>query len=211
MSCSTSWATTPRPDVGHPSVVELHTDRIVLRSWRPEDRAPFAALNADPVVMEFFPSTATTAESDDFADRIEAGFAERGWGLWAVDVRGVEGVAGFVGYVGLTPVPDDLPPAPAVEVGWRLARPAWGHGIATEAAAAALRFAFDGLGLDEVVSFTSVPNLRSQGVMRRIGLVPRPERDFDHPRVDPASPLHRHVVYALTAAEWREAQGAGAG
>lgn len=192
---------TSGPDPTRP--VTLRTDRLVLRPWRPEDRAPFAALNADPEVMEFFPSTATAAQSDEFADRIEAGFAERGWGLWVVDVTGVDGLAGFVGYVGLTPVPDDLPPAPGVEVGWRLARHAWGHGIASEAAAAALRYGFDDLGLDEIVSFTSVPNVRSQAVMRRIGLVPRPERDFDHPRLDPASPLRRHVLHALTADEWR--------
>lgn len=185
------------------------TGRLVLRPWRPEDRAPFAALNADPVVMEWFPSTATTAESDAFADHIEAGFAERGWGLWAVEAVAVEGFSGFAGYVGLTPVPEDLPVAPAVEVGWRLARAAWGYGIATEAATASLRFAFDELGLDEVVSFTSVPNERSQAVMRRIGLVRRPGRDFDHPRIAPGSPIRRHVVWSVTAGAWRERGGPG--
>lgn len=190
-------------DVPRVEPIVLRTDRLILRPFETADRAPFSELNADPAVMEWFPSTLTRAQSDDFADRIDVGFAARGWGLWAVDAVAVDGVAGFVGFVGLTPVPDDLPPAPAVEVGWRLARAAWGRGIASEAATASLRFAFDELGLVEVVSFTAVPNERSQAVMCRIGLTRRPERDFDHPRLDPASRLYRHVVYAATADEWR--------
>ena len=144
--------------------------------------------------------TLTRDQSDAFVDRIEACWEERGLGLWAIEVPGV---APFIGYVGLWPA-DDLAGPGSVEVGWRLARVHWGHGYATEAAREALRFGFEEVGLDEVVSFTVPQNERSRRVMERIGLRHDPSRDFDHPRVDPlANPeLVRHVLYRLNRADW---------
>ncbi len=165
----------------------IRTERLVLRQWREEDKVPFAALNADPVVMEHFPSTMTREQSDAFADFNIATIAERGWGLWAVEADGV-----FIGFVGL----NEPRFRPGVEIGWRFARHAWGHGYATEAAQAVLEFARDALGLDEVISFTSTTNMRSQRVMERIGMTHDPRDDFDHPNVDDPR-LRRHVLYRL--------------
>ena len=165
----------------------IRTERLVLRQWRDQDREPFAALNADPVVMEHFPSTMTREASDAFVDFNIATIAARGWGLWAVEADGE-----FIGFVGL----NEPNFRPGVEIGWRLAREAWGHGYATEAARAVLAFARDELGLDEVISFTSTTNVRSQRVMERIGMTHDPADDFDHPRVDDPR-LRRHVLYRL--------------
>ena len=181
------------PERGHPT--SLPTDRLLLRRWRPEDRAPFAALNADPEVMEHFPARLTRAESDAFVDRIEAGFAEHGFGLWAVEVRAT---GEFIGFTGLAVPSFEAPFTPAVEIGWRLARPGLGHGYASEAAGRALDAAFTTYGLAEVVSFTSVTNVRSQAVMRRIGMTHDPADDFDHPRLPPGHRLQRHVLYRAT-------------
>jgi ribosomal-protein-alanine N-acetyltransferase len=174
-------------------VSELRTARLLLRPWRDEDREPFAALNADPEVMEHFPSTMTRAQSDAFVDFIVATTAERGWGIWAVEVVAT---GEFIGFVGLNEPRFDAHFTPAVEIGWRLARNAWGHGYATEAARAVLEHAFTELELDEVVSFTSTTNLRSQRVMERIGMTHDPADDFDHPRVTDER-LRRHVLYRL--------------
>jgi RimJ/RimL family protein N-acetyltransferase len=174
--------------------MEIRTDRLVLRSWREEDRQPFAAMNADPVVMEYFPAPLTPVESDAFADRIERHLNDRGYGLWAVEILGA---APFIGFVGLADVPADLPPAPGVEIGWRLAREHWGCGYATEAARAALHFAFKSLELVEVVSFTSATNKRSRRVMERLGMSRDRSGDFDHPRLPPGNPLRPHVLYRL--------------
>ena len=182
------------PERGHPT--SLHTDRLLLRRWRPEDRAPFAALNADPEVMEHFPARLTRAESDAFVDRIEAGFAEHGFGLWAVEVQAT---GEFIGFTGLAVPSFDAPFTPAVEIGWRLARPAWGRGYASEAARGALDAAFTTYGLAEVVSFTSEDNVRSQAVMRRIGMTHDPADDFDHPRLPPGHRLNRHVLWRIKA------------
>ena len=165
----------------------IRTERLLLRAWRDEDREPFAALNADPVVMEHFPATMSREASDAFVDFNMTTIAARGWGLWAVEVVAT---GEFIGFVGLNE-PDFMP---GVEVGWRLKRDAWGHGYATEAGAAAIRYGFDELGLDEIVSFTSTTNLRSQRVMERLGMTRDPDEDFDHPRVhDPR--IRRHVLY----------------
>ena len=178
----------------------IRTARLLMRRWRDEDRGPFAALNADPAVMEHMTATLTRDQSDAHVDRIEACWNERGLGLWAIEVPGV---APFIGYVGLWPA-DDLTGAGTVEVGWRLARAHWGNGYATEAACEALRFGFEQVGLDEIVSFTVPQNQRSRRVMERIGLRHDPSGDFDHPRVDPvADPaLVRHVLYRLSRAGW---------
>ena len=127
---------------------ELRTDRLLLRHWRASDHEPFAALNADPAVMRYFPAPVDRATSDAFADRMQSQLESRGWGLWAVERAGA-----FIGFVGLMEVYDDMPCAPGVEVGWRLAAPHWGQGYAPEAAREALRVAFGGLHLAEVVSF----------------------------------------------------------
>jgi RimJ/RimL family protein N-acetyltransferase len=171
----------------------LRTPRLVLRQWRPGDCDSFAALNADPEVMRFFSAPMTREESDALAQRAEREIAERGWGLWAAEL---EGSAPFIGFVGLAVPSFDAHFTPAVEVGWRLSREQWGNGYATEAARAATAFGFDELGLDEIVSFTSVVNEPSRRVMERLGMTHDPQEDFDHPSVSDG-PLRRHVLYRL--------------
>ena len=139
------------------------TDRLVLRRWRDTDRAPFARMNADPVVMEHYVAPLTEAESNAMVDRIDAHFDEHGWGLWAVD------------------------------------HASWGHGYAPEAARATLDHGFNELGLDEIVSFTTATNLRSQRVMQKLGMTRDPADDFEHPNVPPGHPLRPHVLYRITA------------
>jgi RimJ/RimL family protein N-acetyltransferase len=178
----------------------VETPRLLLRRWQPEDRAPFAALNADAAVMEHFPAPLSRAESDALVDRIEAGLDERGWGLWAVEVRHS---GAFIGFVGLNPATFDAPFTPAIEVGWRLARQHWGHGYATEGAGAALDFGFDELTLDEIVSFTTHANVRSRRVMERLGMHRDPADDFDNPNVPEGNPVRPHVLYRLDRASWQ--------
>jgi len=155
----------------------VRTARLELRQWREDDLALFAALNADPETMRFFPSALTREQSDSLAERARAQIAERGWGLWAVEVFDSDR---FIGFVGLAEPRFEAHFTPAVEVGWRLARDAWGRGYATEGGRAALAFAFDELGLDEVVSFTAVVNERGDGETRD---EPRPRRRL-RPSVD---------------------------
>jgi RimJ/RimL family protein N-acetyltransferase len=175
---------------------ELETPRLRLRRWRAADREPFAALNADPAVMEHFPAPLGRGESDELVERIELGFARRGFGLWAVEVRESRE---FVGFTGLAVPSFEAHFMPAVEVGWRLARSAWGNGYATEAGRAALAFGFEEAGLPEVVSLTSVGNLRSRAVMERLGMTRDPTDDFGHPLLPERHPLYRHVLYRLRA------------
>jgi RimJ/RimL family protein N-acetyltransferase len=159
-------------------------------------------MNADPEVMECLPRTLSTAQSDALIERIEAGFQANAYGLWAVELPGE---APFIGFVGLARVEFDVFFAPAVEVGWRLARPFWGRGLASEAARAALAFGFEQCGLAEVVSFTVEGNARSRAVMERLGMRRDPREDFDHPLLAEGDPLRRHVLYRLTAQERPEA------
>ncbi|MEO3432454.1 GNAT family N-acetyltransferase [Inquilinus sp. CAU 1745] len=173
---------------------ELETKRLRLRAWRAEDLEPFAALNADPEVMEHFPATLDRVESDTLAAGIQAHFAERGFGLWAVEAPGA---VPFAGFVGLSVPRRTLPFTPCVEVGWRLARHCWGRGYATEAAQAALSFGFGTLGLEEIVSFTAAGNLRSRRVMERLGMSRDETDDFDHPALPEGHRLRRHVLYRL--------------
>ncbi len=175
---------------------ELRTERLLLRRWRPADREPFARINADPVVMEFFPGLQSPQVSDEMIEEFERGFERDGFGLWAVEIPGEMGLAGFVG---LMRVAADLPFAPAVEVGWRLTPQAWGRGIAYEAARASIDFGFTMAGLTEVVSMTSVLNLRSRRLMERLGMKRDPAEDFDHPRIAAGHRLERHVLYRLAA------------
>ncbi len=176
------------------TVTQLETNRLILRPWRDSDVAGFAALNADPEVMRYFPAPMSRAESDAFAGRIRADMAARGWGLWAVEV--VDG-APFIGFVGLSPAVFAAHFTPAMEVGWRLSRDAWGHGYATEAARAAVAYGFETLGCDEIVSFTAGINTPSRRVMERIGMTRDTDGDFEHPKVPPGSPLRSHVLYRL--------------
>jgi ribosomal-protein-alanine N-acetyltransferase len=177
-------------------VTPMPTERLVLRQWRDEDRKPFAVLNADPEVMEFYPAPLTEAESNAFVDRIEASFAERGWGLWAVELVDI---GSFIGYVGLSRAEFAAPFTPAVEVGWRMSREHWGHGYATDAACAAVDYGFTELGLDEIVSFTTTANVRSQRVMQKLGMTRDPSCDFEHPNVPVGNPVRPHVLYRLAA------------
>ncbi|GIH24196.1 N-acetyltransferase [Acrocarpospora phusangensis] len=172
--------------------MDLSTERLLLRRWRDSDREPFAALNADPEVMEHFPATMTREQSDLLVDRIEAGFEARGFGLWAVEVAAT---GEFVGFTGLA-IPGFRP---GVEIGWRLARSAWGYGYATEAARAVLAEGFRLHGLKEIISFTAVGNLRSRAVMTRIGMTYDPADDFDHPSVPADHQVRRHVLYRISA------------
>jgi RimJ/RimL family protein N-acetyltransferase len=174
-------------------MTELRTPRLLLRQWRETDLEPFAALNADPRVMEFFPSVMTREESDRFVrERIVPLFEARGYGLWAVEVPGVTPFAGFVGLLEHT---FDAPFTPCVEVGWRLAADHWGRGYANEGAHAALSYGFGPANLDEIVSMTARTNLRSIAVMERLGM--RPAGTFEHPNLPPGHPLRPHVLYRL--------------
>lgn len=187
------------------AVIELDTPRLRLRRWRTADRQPFAALNADPKVMEFFPAPLARAESDALADRFEAAFELQGWGFWAVESK-----AGgdFLGFVGLAVPRADLPFSPCVEIGWRLGREHWGQGYASEAARAALNAGFEQLGLAQIVSFAVLANRRSRAVMERIGMADTGE-DFDHPALAVDSPLRRHCLYRITRAQWAGGEDSG--
>lgn len=178
----------------------LETERLILRQWRGEDLEPFAAMNADPRVMATLGVNLDRAGSSALIARTAASFAENGFGLWAIEVRGG---GPFVGFTGLSIPRFGAHFTPAVEVGWRLAFEHWGKGYATEAAIAALDFGFQTRGLDEVVSFASAGNFRSHAVMKRLGMRRDPSDDFDYPGLDLSNPLRRHVLYRLKRADWR--------
>lgn len=174
----------------------VKTDRLILRRWRDSDRGPFAEINADPRVMEFLPSLLTREESDRFIDRIEVGFGKHGFGLCAVELQADRS---FLGFIGLSVPNFQTHFTPCVEIGWRLAVPAWGHGYATEGAKAIADYAFHSLNMDSVVSFTAVQNARSRRVMERIGMTFDPAETFDHPNLPEGHLLRRHVLYRLCA------------
>ena len=180
---------------------DLETPRLRLRRWRPEDLEPFAALNADPEVMEHFPSMLSREETAVAVGRVEKHFQDRGYGFWAVEAPGQ---APFIGFIGLAVPAFETSFTPCVEIGWRLARPWWGRGLATEGARAALSHGFERLGLDEIVSFTVPGNIRSRRVMEKLGM--RHTEDFEHPRIEAGHPLRRHVLYRLSRAEWANAR-----
>lgn len=180
-------------------IATIETERLILRPWREADKAAFAALNGDSEVMRHFPKPMTREESDALADRIMARMAERGWGSFAVEVKDGEP---FIGFVGPNVPSYEIPCGPCVEVGWRLARSAWGKGYASEAARAAVDFAFRRLGLPEIVSFTVVANDRSRRVMERLGMTHDPADDFDHPMIAEGHPMRRHVLYRLASSDW---------
>lgn len=177
----------------------LETDRLLMRRWRDEDRRPFAALNADPRVVEYLPGALSRAESDTLLDRIDSVFDLHGFGRWAVERIDTNELIGFVG---LASPRFETHFTPCVEIGWRLSADHWGSGYATEAAHAALGFAFGPAGLDELVSFTVPDNTRSRAVMERLGMSRDPAEDFDHPSLPEGHRLRRHVLYRLCKADY---------
>lgn len=179
-------------------IIEPKAERIQLRQWLPNDRGPFAAMSADPQVMEYFSGTLNRAESDAIAEKCEACIVERGWGVWAAEFLDTKE---FIGFVGLNIPSENLPCSPCVEVLWRLARPYWGYGYATEAAVAALRVGFEQLDLQEIVSFAVVGNHRSRAVMERLGMLDTGE-NFEHPDVLESSPLREHCLYKISRERW---------
>jgi RimJ/RimL family protein N-acetyltransferase len=180
----------------------IRTERLLMRHWRDSDREPFAAMNADPEVMHYFPETLDRAASDAYLDRIEALLQRQGFGLWALQQAAT---GRFLGFTGLNPMPPGVPGAGGMEVGWRLASHAWHQGFATEAATAALDVAFRGVGLTEIWSMTAVLNEPSQAVMHRLGMTLY--RHFEHPRVEAGHPLRPHVAYRIARPATRPATG----
>jgi len=172
--------------------MEIRTERLLLRGWRAEDRAPFAEIGADAEAMRHYPSILTRAESDACMERYEREWAREGFGKWAVEIPGV---AAFAGSVGLATLSFEASFTPCVEIGWRLAREHWGRGYATEAARAAIEDGFTRARLDEIVAFTVPANTRSIRVMERLGM--KFAGEFDHPVIAAGHPLRRHVLYRL--------------
>jgi RimJ/RimL family protein N-acetyltransferase len=170
----------------------IKTPRMILRPWRDEDYAPYAALNADPEVRRYWAATLSMEESDAEAAWLQKHIEEHGFGFWAAEVPGL---ARFIGFIGLKRVEPDLPFAPAVEAGWRLARNYWGRGYATEGAQASLADGFGRLGLKEIVAYTVAVNAPSRRVMERIGMTHDPADDFDHKDRNPNDPHRHYVVY----------------
>jgi RimJ/RimL family protein N-acetyltransferase len=173
---------------------ELRTARCLLRQWRAEDLAPWRAMNADATVRRYFHSVLGDEQANAEAQRCRDAIAQRGWGMWALEVPGV---FAFAGFVGLNIPGFEAPWMPAVEIGWRLRQDAWGEGYATEAAREALRFGFESLALDEVVALTVPGNTASRRVMEKLGMTRHEADDFDHPRVPEGHALRRHVLYRI--------------
>jgi RimJ/RimL family protein N-acetyltransferase len=172
----------------------MRTERLVLRRWTDADRPAFFDLNSDPVVMATIGPVMDRAQSDGLMDRIEAGFDAHGFGLWCVELDGTS-----IGFTGLS-VPWFRD---GIEIGWRIRSAWWGRGYAPEAARAVLAVAFDDLVLEEVLSFTAVSNDNSRRVMAKIGMTRDPAGDFDHPSVPVGGPLRAHVLYRITAGQYR--------
>lgn len=177
----------------------LSSERLILRPWREDDLDALAQLCADPEVMAHFPATLDRAGSAEMLARLMAHQAEHGFAFWALQRRED---AAFVGFTGLARVRFEAPFVPAVEIGWRLARPYWGQGYALEAARCALQFAFEDLQLDEVVSFTVPANQRSWGVMQRLGMRRDAAGDFEHPILPEGHPLRPHLLYRISREDW---------
>ena len=183
--------------------IEFNTERLAFRAWQDEHRAPFAAMNADTEVMRYFPAALTAEQSNAGIDIWLRQFADQGWSNWAVELRDT---GEFIGFIGLTVPRRQLPFSPCVEIGWRLARPYWHRGYASEAARVALRFGFVDLHLEEIVAFTTLGNARSQAVMSRLGMR-RTAENFQHPALPEGHALREQCLYRLTRREWaREAR-----
>ena len=172
----------------------IETERLYLRQWQASDFAPFAEMNANPEVMEYFPKLLTTSMSNTIAKKCQSLIDDNGWGFWAVSLKETDA---FIGMVGLNHAYADMPFSPAVEIAWRLHNDYWGQGYATEAARASLDFAFVELEIEEVVAFTAVINKRSQLVMERLGMT-NTQENFYHPMINPNHRLAEHVLYKIT-------------
>lgn len=181
------------------SVPQLSTARLILRGWREDDVPAFAEMNANPRVMEFMPGKLLPEQSAEMVDRISRGFTERGFGLWAVEIKESKT---FIGFTGLSIPRFEAAFTPCVEVGWRLAYNHWGQGYATEAARAAIRFGFEEKRLEEIVSFTTKANTRSRRVMEKLGMSHDPAEDFDHPSLPADHVIRPHVLYRLSQSQW---------
>jgi RimJ/RimL family protein N-acetyltransferase len=178
------------------------TQRLNLRQWRAEDYPLFAELTADPLVMQYFPSTLNRASSDALVDRLRDSIDDKGWGFWAAEIKET---AEFIGFIGINQPAQTLPFSPCVEIGWRLARQFWGKGYASEGARACLKFAFENLALREIVSMTPVLNYPSEKVMQCIGMRDT-EQNFNYPDLPEGHKLAGHVLYKITAEHWRRRQ-----
>ena len=178
----------------------LRTERLVLREWRDADLDPLARLNGDPAVMEHFPAPMTFEESRHLVATVRRRWHQDGVGWWALELLAT---GEFIGFVGLARPRFEAPFMPAVEVGWRIAREHWGNGYAPEGARAALRYGFEELALDQIVSFTVPANVSSRRVMEKIGMQHDPTGDFEHPALEPGDRLRPHVLYRLAAVRWR--------
>lgn len=174
----------------------IETNRLILRPWENTDREPFAQLNSCPVILEFFPNTLTSEESNKLADNIITHIQTHGWGLWAAEEKVSKR---FMGFIGLQTYEGNTHFSPTVEIGWRLHSDFWGKGYATEGAKAALEHGFTQLNLNEIVAFTAAINTRSQRVMEKIGMIYNPKDDFIHPSVPKNNPLAPHVLYRISA------------
>jgi len=180
--------------------MELITQRLLLRQWQDKDLPELARLNADPLVMKFYPNTLSTQKSNAIAEKLKALISDRGWGFWAVETLD-DNI--FIGFVGLHEPVYELPVNPCIEIGWRLAREHWGNGYATEAASASIKFGFEKLDLSEIYSFTSVANIKSRKVMERLKMTDQ-KMNFKHPMIPEGSPLREHVLYKLNRDNWME-------
>jgi len=177
----------------------IESKRLILRPWKEADRQPFADMSADKDVMEYLLPLKPHDAYHTWIDRQIENHERRGMCFWAVEAK-QDGA--FVGAVGLLPVTYEAHFTPAVEVGWRIARPFWGLGYAPEAAAAAIRFGFESLQLPEIVSNAGVANEKSMRVMAKLGMLRDLDGDFDHPLVPEGNPLRRQVLYRLTRSRW---------
>lgn len=179
-------------------ITQLETQRLILRQWNEADYEKFAELNSDSTVMEFFPSLLSQEQSNAMAHKCQTLIAKRGWGLWAAEIK----VSGeFIGYVGLHEPEAQLPCSPCTEIGWRLHKQYWSRGYATEAAREVLRFGFQEICLNEIVSFTAVTNIRSWSVMERLGLI-KTNENFKHPNIAENHPLSEHLLYKVSHSDW---------
>ena len=172
----------------------LETERLLIRPWRVADRVHYARFNADPIVRRFYPKIPTATESDAIVDRFIAGYEADGFGFLAVE-RKQDGA--FIGDVGLGPMSFSVHGDPKVEIGWLLGKQYWGNGYAPEAAQAWVDYAFNVLGLPEIVAWTAVINISSQRVMQKLGMSHHPEDDFLHPKIAEGHQLRPHVLYRL--------------
>jgi ribosomal-protein-alanine N-acetyltransferase len=181
-------------------IIELQTQRLLLRQWKEQDLAAFAELNSNPTIMEFFPNLLSREQSDTMAQKCQSLIANRGWGLWATELKCT---GEFIGYVGLHEPEATLPCVPCTEIGWRLHKRHWGRGYATEAASEVVRFGFQDICLNEIVSFTTIANVRSRAVMERLGMINTNE-NFEHPSIPANHPLSEHVLYKISRSDWQK-------